>query len=79
MLTSLSVGATSKWVFDGLKVQSLEGRGAQQARFGRGHGQGRVLSDVQHCVREYEDLVPGQRQGWSQAQWVANARNGSGP
>jgi len=76
VLTSLFVGETNAWVFNGLKVQSLQ----PAARSGnallqiKDAGASLPTSDivlVNMTVSSADSTA-----GWSQALWVANARNG---
>jgi Right handed beta helix region len=76
VLTSLFIGETNKWVFDGLKVQSLEpaalsGNALLQIKDG---GATFPTSDI--VLENMSISSQDDASGWSQAQWVANARNG---
>jgi hypothetical protein len=51
-------------------------RRSRQQRPSHDQGRRRDASDIRHCVREYDHLIPGHVQAWSQAQWIANGRNG---
>jgi hypothetical protein len=75
VLTSLFVAGTNHWVFNGLKVQSLKGAAIA----------GYWLVDVDDFSPTFptsdivfENMTISSQDnvaGWSQAQWVANARN----
>jgi hypothetical protein len=76
ILTSLFIGETNKWVFNGLKVQSLQsaalsGNALVQIKDG---GATDPTSDIvlENLTVSSQDNA----EAWSQAQWVANARNG---
>jgi hypothetical protein len=76
VLTSLFIGETNRWAFNGLKVQSLQsaaegGNALVQIKDG---GATLTTSDIvlENMTISSQDNV----QSWSQAQWVANARNG---
>jgi hypothetical protein len=76
VLTSLFVGVTNKWVFNGLKVQSLQsanrtGNALVQIKDG---GATLPTSDI---VLENLTISSTNNAGaWSQAQWRTDARNG---
>ena len=42
-------------------------RRSQRQRAGPGQGRGRGVSDIRHCAREYDHLIPGQRRGLEQS------------
>lgn len=76
VLTSLFVAGTNKWVFNGLKVQSLKpaalsGNSLVTIKDG---GAKLPTSDIvlENMIISSQDNV----QAWSQAQWIADARNG---
>lgn len=76
VLTSLFVSGTNKWVFNGLKVQSLQpaahsGNALVTVKDG---GATFPTSDIvlENMTISSQDNV----RAWSQAQWIANARNG---
>jgi len=76
VLTSLVVSSTNKWVFDGLKVQSLQ----PAARSGnalvtiKDGGAAFPTSDIvlENMIISSQDNV----RAWNQLQWRASARNG---
>jgi hypothetical protein len=76
VLTSLFVGETNKWVFNGLKVQSLQ----PAARSGNALVQikdaGATLPTSDIVLENLTISSQDSAEGWSQAQWVADARNG---
>jgi hypothetical protein len=76
VLTSLLVAATNKWVFNGLKVQSLQaaahsGNALVTVKDG---GAALPTSDIvlENMIVSSQDNVA----AWSKADWVAKARNG---
>ncbi|HEY1780129.1 MAG TPA: hypothetical protein VGG79_06795 [Roseiarcus sp.] len=76
VLRSLFIGETNKWVFNGLKVQSLQsavlaGDALVQIKDG---GSALPTSDIvlENMTISSQDNTA----SWSKAQWVANARNG---
>lgn len=76
ILTSLFVGETNKWVFNGLKVQSLQ----TAARSGNALVQikdGGATLPTSNIVLE-NMIISSQdnAEAWSKAQWIADARNG---
>ena len=76
VLTSLFVAGTNKWVFNGLKVQSLQ----SAARSGNALVEikdGGAAFPTSNIVFENMSISSQDNvQAWSQGQWVANARNG---
>ena len=75
-MTSILVAGTNKWVFNGLKVQSLQpararGNGLVEIKDG---GATLPTSDIvlQNMTISSQDNT----KAWSKAQWVANARSG---
>ena len=76
VLTSLFVGETNKWVFNGLKVQSLQ----PAARSGNALVQikdaGATLPTSDIVLENLTISSQDDAKAWSQAQWVADARNG---
>ena len=76
VLTSLFVGETNKWVFNGLKVQSLQtaGRGANALVQIKDAGATLQTSNIvlENMIISSQDNA----EAWTQAQWVANASNG---
>jgi hypothetical protein len=72
VLTSLFVGETNKWVFNGLKVQSL-GSGVTLVQI-KDAGATLPTSDIvlENLTISSQDNA----KAWSQAQWRADARNG---
>ena len=76
VLTSLLVAATNEWVFNGLKVQSLEptalsGNALVEIKDG---GATHPTSDIVFENMTISSLD--NAEAWSRGQWVANARNG---
>jgi hypothetical protein len=76
VLTSLFVGETNKWVFDGLKVQSLlpaalGGTALVQIKDG-----GATLPTSDIVLENMAISSTDNAESWSQAQWVADGRNG---
>ncbi len=76
VLTSLFVAATNKWVFNGLKVQSLQaaarsGNALVEVKDG---GAAHPTSDIvlENMIVSSQDNVA----TWTQADWTAHARNG---
>ena len=76
VLTSLFVGETNKWVFNGLKVQSLQSANRSGGALVQIKDGGSTLptSDIvleNLIISSQDDAAT-----WSKAQWVANGRNG---
>ena len=76
ILASLFIGETNKWVFNGLKVQSLHtaARGANALVQIKDAGATLPTSDIvlENMIISSQDDA----EAWSQAQWVADASNG---
>ena len=76
VLTSLFVAETNKWVFNGLKVQSLKPAALSGNPLVTIKDGGATLQTsnivLENMIISSQDNV----QAWGQAQWVANARNG---
>ena len=76
VLTSLFIGETNKWVFNGLKVQSLQ----PAARSGNALVQikdaGATLPTSDIVLENLTISSQDNAKAWSKAQWVADARNG---
>ncbi len=76
VLTSLFVAETNKWVFDGLKVQSLKPAALSGNPLVTIKDGGATLQTLTLCSRISIISSQDNVQAWGQAQWVANARNG---
>ena len=76
ILTSLFIGETNKWVFHGLKVQSLQPAALSGNALVQIKDAGATLptSDIvlENMTISSQDNV----KAWSKAQWIADARNG---
>jgi hypothetical protein len=76
ILTSLFVAGTNKWVFNGLRVQSLQPAALSNNALVTIKDGGATLptSDIvlENMIISSQDNV----QAWSQAQWIAYGRNG---
>ena len=76
LLTSLFIGETNKWVFNGLKVQSLQSAaGSGGALVGIKDG-GATLPTSDIVLENMTISSQDNAESWTQAQWVANARSG---
>jgi hypothetical protein len=76
VLTALAVWGTNMWVFSGLKVQSLEAAAVSGAYLVQVKDGG---ADYPTSNIVFENMTISSQDdvsGWTQAQWVANARNG---
>jgi hypothetical protein len=78
VFTSLFLSATNKWMFDGIKVQSLAAAAIENLPLVEVKNQGPTLqtSDIifeNMTISSQDDIY-----GWTQAQWIANARSGFG-
>ena len=76
VLSQLSLCSTTMWAFDGLKVQSLQPAATKQQYMVdvRDQGASYPTSNIvfENMTISSQDDVS----GWTQAQWVANGRNG---
>jgi Right handed beta helix region len=76
VFASLFISGTNKWIFNGIKVQSLAAAtiGNNYLIEINNYGQTHQTSDIvfeNMTISSQDDIY-----GWTQAQWVANARNG---
>jgi hypothetical protein len=75
VLSTLFVGSTTNWVFDGLKVESLRtSSNANPLIYVRDGGSSFPIANI-----AFENMTvssTNNAEAWSQAQWVANARSG---
>jgi Right handed beta helix region len=76
VLTSLFIGETSKWVIDGLKVQSLQSAARSGAALVQIKDAGATLPTSDIVLENMTISSQDDAEAWSQAQWVADARNG---
>ncbi|MGC9959358.1 right-handed parallel beta-helix repeat-containing protein, partial [Roseiarcus sp.] len=76
MLTSLAVCSTSMWAFDGLEVQSLEAAALHISFLVVVKDQGASLPTSNIVFENMTISSQDDVSGWTQAQWVANARDG---
>jgi hypothetical protein len=75
VLSQLSLCSTTMWAFDGLKVQSLQPAATKEYMVDvRDQGASYPTSNIvfENMTISSQDDVS----GWTQAQWVANGRNG---
>jgi hypothetical protein len=76
VLTSLAVCSTSMWAFDGLKVQSLEAAALSGNPLVSVTDQGASFPTSNIVFENMTISSQDDVSGWTQAQWVANGRNG---
>ncbi len=76
VLTSLFIGETSKWVINGLKVQSLQSAARSGAALVQIKDAGATLPTSDIVLENMTISSQDDAEAWSQAQWLANARNG---
>ena len=76
VLTALGLCSTSMWAFDGLKVQSLEAAAVGTSFLVGVADQGASLPASNIVFENMTISSQDDVSGWTQAQWVANARNG---
>jgi hypothetical protein len=76
VLTSLSIAATNKWVFNGLKVQSLQPAALSGNALVTVKDGGATLPTSDIVLENMTISSQDNAKSWSQAQWIANARNG---
>ena len=76
VLTSLFVGETDKWVFNGLKVQSLQAAARSGNALVQVKDAGATLPTSDIVFVNMTISSQDNAEAWSKAQWVANARNG---
>jgi hypothetical protein len=76
VLTSLFVGETNKWVFNGLKVQSLQSANRTGNALVQIKDAGATLPTSDIVLENLTISSQDNAAAWSKAQWIANARNG---
>jgi hypothetical protein len=76
VLTSLTVSGTNEWVFNGLKVQSLQAASLSGAALVQIKDGGANLQTSNIVLENMTISSQDNAEAWSQAQWVADARNG---
>jgi hypothetical protein len=76
VLTSLFVCSTSMWAFDGLKVQSLEAAARSISSLVAVKDQGASFPTSNIVFENMTISSQDDVSGWTQAQWVANGRDG---
>jgi hypothetical protein len=76
VLTSLLVASTNDWVFDGLKVQSLQSAARSGNALVEIKDGGAALPTSNIVFENMTISSQDNAEAWSQAQWVTNARGG---
>ena len=76
VLTSLLVCSTTMWAFDGLKVQSLAAAAHSTSFLVNIGDQGASYPTSNIVLENMTISSQDDVSGWTQAQWVSNARNG---
>ncbi len=76
VLTSLFVSQTNNWAFNGLKVQSLQSLARSGNALVEVKDGGAALPTSDIVFANMTISSQDNAEAWSQAQWVANARNG---
>jgi Right handed beta helix region len=76
VFTSLGIGRTNKWVFNGIKVQSLLGaNGNPQVALVLVTDQGPSYPTTDIILQNMQISSADSTAGWSKAQWIAQARS----
>jgi hypothetical protein len=76
VFTTLYISRTNKWVFDGIKVESLYGTNGNHQSLVFLVDQGPAYPTTDIILENMLISSADSTTGWSQAQWVAEARNG---
>ena len=76
VLTSLFIGETNMWVFNGLKVQSLQPANLSGNALVQIKDAGATLQTSDIVLENMTISSQDNAEAWSKAQWIANARNG---
>jgi hypothetical protein len=76
VLTSILVAGTNKWVFSGLKVQSLQAAARSGNALVEVKDGGATLPTSDIVLQNMTISSQDDANGWSKAQWVTNARSG---
>ena len=76
VFSTLYIRSTNKWVFNGIKVQSLFGTNNNKLAAGDRHGPGAALPTSDIILENMQISSADSTDGWTKAQWVAQGRNG---
>jgi len=79
VLTSLLVAATNNWVFNGLKVQSLQSAARSGNALVEIKDGGAAFPTSNIVLENMRISSQDNAEAWSKGQWVTNARSGSLP
>jgi hypothetical protein len=75
VFTTLTISRTNKWVFDAIKVQSLMTASSPTATLVSVTDQGASFPTTDIILENMQISSADSTAGWSQAQWIAQARN----
>jgi hypothetical protein len=76
VFSTLYIRSTNKWVFDGIKVQSLFGTNNSKRALVTVTDQGAALPTSDIILENLEISSADSTDGWTKEQWVAQGRNG---
>jgi hypothetical protein len=76
VFTTLYLNRTNKWVFDAIKVQSLLGTNGNVQALVTVSDQGAAFPTTDIILENMQISSADSTTGWSQAQWIAQARTG---
>jgi Right handed beta helix region len=76
VFSTLYIRSTNKWVFKGIKVQSLFGTNNNKQSLVTLTDQGAALPTSDIILQNMEISTADSMDGWTQAQWIAQARSG---
>jgi Right handed beta helix region len=76
VLTSLFIGETNEWVFNGLKVQSLQSAALSGGALVQIKDAGATLPTSNIVLENMTISSTDDAEAWSKTQWIADARNG---
>jgi hypothetical protein len=76
VFSTLNIRSTNKWVFKGIKVQSLFGTNNNKQALVAVSDQGSSLPTADIILENMQISTADSMDGWTKAQWVAEARSG---
>jgi hypothetical protein len=76
VFSTLYIRSTNKWVFNGVKVQSLLGTNGNTQALVTINDQGALYPTTDIVLQTMQISSADSTAGWSKAQWIAQARNG---
>ena len=76
VFSTLAIQSTNKWVFKGIKVQSLSGTNNNKQALVHVRDQGASFPTTDIILENMEISTADSTEGWTREQWVAQGRSG---